>query len=75
MFLVGFETEFILLRKGEDGTVIPGNRHPWSASRATLTGSPESLVLEEVAETLKNAFIRVEMFHAEAAPGQASSIS
>jgi hypothetical protein len=69
-YLVGFEIEFILLKKTDDGSIQPVNYHPWSATRGLLDGSPETACLEAIVETLQKCDIRVEMYHAEAAPGQ-----
>ncbi|KAJ7106496.1 hypothetical protein C8R43DRAFT_1140527 [Mycena crocata] len=67
-FLVGFESEFILL-KGTD-PVEPGNIHDWSSSVGLLAGSTESIILQEIADAITAAGISLEMFHPEAAPGQ-----
>jgi glutamine synthetase len=69
-YLVGFETEFILLKKTGDKSIQAVNDHPWSATRALLSGSPEAACLEEIALVLQDCGIQVEMLHAEAAPGQ-----
>lgn len=66
-FLVGFETEFILLNKD---SYEPVNEHGWSCSPALLTGSAESTVLEEIAASLAADGIELQMYHAEGAPGQ-----
>ncbi|KAF7375186.1 1,2-dihydroxy-3-keto-5-methylthiopentene dioxygenase [Mycena sanguinolenta] len=67
-FLVGFESEFILLKSAN--SVEPVNIHDWSASVGLLAGSVEALVLQEIADSLQTAGIALEMFHPEAAPGQ-----
>ncbi|KAJ7229048.1 hypothetical protein GGX14DRAFT_616525 [Mycena pura] len=67
-FLVGFETEFILLKSTDPVTAV--NIHNWSASVGLLTGTREAIVLQEIADALKASGITVEMIHAEAAPGQ-----
>ncbi|KAF7297453.1 1,2-dihydroxy-3-keto-5-methylthiopentene dioxygenase [Mycena indigotica] len=67
-FLVGFETEFILLDKIDP--VNPVNVHDWSASVGLLAGSREALVLEEIGDAVTAAGISLQMIHAEAAPGQ-----
>lgn len=65
-FLVGFETEFVLL-----GTnYSPVNKHGWSCSTALLAGSVESAVLEEIADCLTRDGVELQMYHAEGAPGQ-----
>ncbi|KAF7335726.1 1,2-dihydroxy-3-keto-5-methylthiopentene dioxygenase [Mycena venus] len=67
-FLVGFESEFILLKSTDP--VDPVHIHDYSASAGLLAGSLEALVLQEIADGLRTAGISLEMFHAEAAPGQ-----
>ncbi len=67
-FLVGFETEFILLK-----TIIPikaVNDAPWSASSAVPSGSDAAKCLEEIADALRTGEIELLMYHSEAAPGQ-----
>ena len=65
-FLVGFETEFILLKKDSQ----PVNEHGWSCSSALSSGSVESTVLEEIAAALIQDGVELQMYHAEGAPGQ-----
>ncbi|KAI9454372.1 glutamine synthetase/guanido kinase [Russula earlei] len=67
-FLVGVETEFILLKSTE--LIVPVNDAPWSASRALLSGSLAEKCLEEIAESLRVGEIELLMYHSEAAPGQ-----
>ncbi|KJA26973.1 hypothetical protein HYPSUDRAFT_132498 [Hypholoma sublateritium FD-334 SS-4] len=67
-FLVGFETEFILLTKTLPATAA--NAHGWCTANALPTGSKEAQVLEEIVDALGQAGIEVQMYHAEAAPGQ-----
>ncbi|KAJ7116391.1 hypothetical protein C8R44DRAFT_792392 [Mycena epipterygia] len=67
-FLVGFESEFILLKSTDP--IEPVNVHDWSASAGLLAGSTESTVLQEIADALTASGIALEMFHPEAAPGQ-----
>ena len=71
-FLVGFETEFILLKSTNPIEAV--NDHPWSISAALSTGLVETTVLEEIADALKIAGIELQMYHAEAAPGQVSTL-
>ncbi|TEB34253.1 FLU1-II [Coprinellus micaceus] len=66
-FLVGFETEFILLNKSDHS---PVNNHGWSCSPALLSGSVEAAVLEEIADVLARDGIELQMYHAEGTPGQ-----
>ena len=67
-FLVGFETEFILLKN--TNPIEPVNRHGWSIAHALASGTTEAQVLEEIADALALAGIELQQYHAEAAPGQ-----
>lgn len=67
-FLIGFETEVIFLKSTEH--IVAVNDYGWSESPAILQGSPEDTVLKEVADALLVAGIELQMYHAEAAPGQ-----
>jgi glutamine synthetase len=69
-YLVGFEIEFTLLKKTDDGSIQPVNHHPWSATRGLLDGAPETACLEAIVEILLECDIQVEMYHVEGAPGQ-----
>ncbi|KAI6098631.1 hypothetical protein EV401DRAFT_995316 [Pisolithus croceorrhizus] len=67
-FLVGTETEFVLLRS----TVppVPVNSQGWCASGALMTGAVETQVMEEIAKALIDARIELQVFHSEAVNGQ-----
>ncbi|KAH0835045.1 hypothetical protein J3R83DRAFT_10782 [Lanmaoa asiatica] len=67
-FLVGFETEFVLLKS--TNPVIPVNDHQWSTTRGLTTGTVEARVLEEIADVIQQDGIELQMYHTEAAPGQ-----
>ncbi len=67
-FLVGFETEFILLKAIHP--IEPVNDATWSASCAFSSGSDATKCLEEIADALRTGEIEVLMYHSEAAPGQ-----
>ncbi|PSR77454.1 hypothetical protein PHLCEN_2v7885 [Hermanssonia centrifuga] len=69
-FLVGFESEFILL-SATSPKLVTVNNADWSVSSKLPSGSVESTVLQEIAECLEAAGIELQMYHAEAAPGQA----
>jgi glutamine synthetase len=71
-FLVGFETEFILLKSTSPIEAV--NYHGWSNSQALASGSVEAKVLHEIAEALMKSGIELQMYHAEAAPGQVRSL-
>ncbi|KAK0467062.1 uncharacterized protein EV420DRAFT_1474454 [Desarmillaria tabescens] len=67
-FLVGFETEFILLKS--TNPVEAANYHAWTASDGLPSGAVESRVMREIVESLLKSGIEVTMYHPEAAPGQ-----
>ncbi|KAJ6466605.1 hypothetical protein C8R47DRAFT_1326242 [Mycena vitilis] len=67
-FLIGFETEFILLKSTDP--IEPVHIHDWSASAGLLAGSTEATVLQEIADAIRTSGIPLEMYHPEAAPGQ-----
>ena len=70
-YLVGFESEFILL-SATSPKIVPVNTADWSVSSKLPSGSVEATVLEEIALKLAEAGIELQMYHAEAAPGQVS---
>lgn len=72
-YLVGFESEFILLSATKP-KVVPVNEADWSVSSKLPSGTVEATVLEEIAEKLEVAGIELQMYHAEAAPGQVSVV-
>ncbi|KAK0434015.1 hypothetical protein EV421DRAFT_1365739 [Armillaria borealis] len=67
-FLVGFETEFILLKSTNPVEAV--NYHHWSASGGLPSGGIETKVLREISDSLIKAGVDITMYHAEAAPGQ-----
>ncbi|KAI0341099.1 FLU1-II [Trametopsis cervina] len=68
-YLVGFESEFILLSQTTPA-IVPVNWADWSTSAKLPSGTVESKVMEEIADALEDAGIELQMYHAEAAPGQ-----
>lgn len=72
-FLVGFETEFVLLKSTDP--VQPASHHFGSGSNALRSGTVVSHVLRDIADSLEKAGISLTMYHAEGAPGQVSSPS
>lgn len=68
-FLVGFESEFLLLRETQPKPLAV-NEADWSVSRKLPSGSVEAKVMQEIAKNLATAGIELQMYHAEAAPGQ-----
>ncbi|KAF8637227.1 hypothetical protein AX17_002978 [Amanita inopinata Kibby_2008] len=67
-FLVGFETEFILLKSTDP--VEASNYHRSSAAEALKSGCPEATVMHEIAEAIQASGIELQLYHAERAPGQ-----
>jgi hypothetical protein len=61
-FLVGFETEFILL-KGTD-PIEPVSIHDWSSSAGILAGSTEAIVLQGMGDAIRASGLALEMVHA-----------
>ncbi|CAE6467931.1 unnamed protein product [Rhizoctonia solani] len=64
-FLVGFETEFILL----DHSNSPIRNGPWSASQKLQCG-PAADCVHEIAQCIIDSGIKLEMYHAESSRGQ-----
>ena len=50
------------------GEVI--STHDWSTTSSIYTGSTGAIVLEEIADALQAGGVELQMYHAEAAPGQ-----
>jgi glutamine synthetase len=71
---VGFETEFILLKSTSPIQAVDGHAHGWSLSVALPSGSVEAKVLHEIAEALESSGVELQMYHAEATPGQVCSL-
>ncbi|KAI9461333.1 hypothetical protein HD554DRAFT_2176299 [Boletus coccyginus] len=67
-FLVGIETEFILLKSADP--LVPVNGRPYSTTLALSTGTVEARVLEEIADSIQADGIELQMYHSEGAPGQ-----
>ncbi|KAE9404814.1 glutamine synthetase/guanido kinase [Gymnopus androsaceus JB14] len=67
-FLIGCESEFILLKS--TNPVQPLSVHNWSASDGLLAGSKGAEIMEEIADSLQASGIKLEVFHPESAPGQ-----
>ncbi|KAG2064132.1 glutamine synthetase/guanido kinase [Suillus decipiens] len=67
-FLVGFETEFILLKSTNPIEAV--NPHGWNSSRALPSGTKETEVIEEIARRIIDSGIELMLYHSEAAPGQ-----
>ncbi|KAF5020673.1 hypothetical protein F66182_7307 [Fusarium sp. NRRL 66182] len=69
-FMLGFEIELVLFRRGKDTKYEPldGDGHAWSVSRAMEHEAVE--VLEDAVDQLDAAGVYVEMLHPESANGQ-----
>jgi glutamine synthetase len=64
-FLVGFETEFILLK-----STNPISIHAWTSADALRSGSTPTKVVAEMVKAIELSGIEVQIYHGEAAPGQ-----
>ncbi|KAK1219579.1 hypothetical protein PQX77_017700 [Marasmius sp. AFHP31] len=73
-FLVGFETEFILLSSTRP-VPTASNIHQWSSPSGFLAGSKEATILEEIGDAMQTSGLSLEMIHPEAAPGQYEVVS
>ncbi|GLB36978.1 putative glutamine synthetase [Lyophyllum shimeji] len=67
-FLVGFESEFILLKSTKP--VQAASYHSWTATNGFPSGSVVAKTLKEIADGIQASGIELQMYHAEAAPGQ-----
>ncbi|KAG6897784.1 hypothetical protein C0992_011198 [Termitomyces sp. T32_za158] len=67
-YLVGFESEFILLKSTKP--IIAASNHSWSATNGLPSGSVVAKTLKEIADGIQSSGIELQMYHAEAAPGQ-----
>jgi glutamine synthetase len=70
-FLVGYETEFILIPKEGRNR----DQNEWCASKASLTGSTEYQILMAIEASLKKSNIELQYWHSESAPGQVKSFA
>ncbi|KAG6828009.1 hypothetical protein H0H92_009701 [Tricholoma furcatifolium] len=67
-YLVGFESEFILLKS--TNPVVAASNHSWTATDGFPSGSVVAKTLKEIADGIQSSGIELQMYHAEAAPGQ-----
>ncbi|EIW78078.1 glutamine synthetase guanido kinase [Coniophora puteana RWD-64-598 SS2] len=67
-FLVGFESEFVLLSATDPPKAI--NDDGWCIASSISAGTKGQEVLEEIADAIQQAGIELQMYHSEAAPGQ-----
>ncbi|KAF8174095.1 hypothetical protein BJ912DRAFT_1077780 [Pholiota molesta] len=67
-FLVGFESEFILL--AGESPYEPVSTHEFSSSQALRAGAVATIVMDEIARQVQASDIELQMYHGEASPGQ-----
>ena len=67
-FLVGFETEFILLKS--TNPIQPISIHTYSSAEALRSGSTSAIVVAEMVHAIELSGIEVQIYHGEGAPGQ-----
>ncbi|KAJ2901220.1 hypothetical protein MKZ38_002126 [Zalerion maritima] len=73
-FLLGFEIEFVVLRRDDENAgprfkSLPPNGHAWSLSRP-LADTTVMKLLSDIVEELERIDVFVEQLHSESAPGQ-----
>ncbi|PFH47991.1 hypothetical protein AMATHDRAFT_150829 [Amanita thiersii Skay4041] len=69
-YLVGFETEFMLLQSTEP--LVAAGHHRSSAFRALLTGTVVTTVMQKIADSLRSSGVELMSYHAKQGPGQYS---
>jgi glutamine synthetase len=67
-FLVGFETEFILLIS--TNPIEPISIHSANSADSLRSGTTHAKVVAEMVEAIELSGIEVQIYHGEAAPGQ-----
>jgi glutamine synthetase len=67
-FLVGFESEFILLKSTRPVQAV--KEHYPMDTKALIAGSVEEKLLEEISDGIQASGIELQLYHAEASPGQ-----
>jgi len=67
-FLVGFESEFTLLKSTRPVQVV--KEHYPMDTKALIAGSIEEKLLEEISDGIQASGIELQLYHAEASPGQ-----
>jgi glutamine synthetase len=72
-FLVGFESEFILL--AGESPFEPVSTHEFSSSQALRAGAVATIVMDEIARQVQASDIELQMYHGEASPGQVCFLS
>ncbi|KAH9478711.1 Protein fluG [Psilocybe cubensis] len=67
-FLVGFESEFVLLKSTDPIEAV--NIHEFSSSDSMRPGAIETTVMNEIAKSVQESGIELQLYHAEAGAGQ-----
>ncbi|KDR79931.1 hypothetical protein GALMADRAFT_242063 [Galerina marginata CBS 339.88] len=67
-FLVGFESEFVLLKSSRP--IQPIGIHAFSTSESLRSGDIATKVMNEIAKAVQLSGIELQLYHGEAAPGQ-----
>ena len=67
-FLVGFESEFILLKSTRPVQIV--KEHYPMDTKALIAGSIEEKLLEEISDGIQASGIELQLYHAEGSPGQ-----
>ena len=67
-FLVGFETEFMLLKS--INPIEPVSIHAWTTADSLRSGSIATAVLADMVHAIELSGIEVQIYHGEAGPGQ-----
>jgi glutamine synthetase len=70
-FLVGFESEFILLKSSKPVEAL--TEHRIMDTKAIPAGSLQEKVLEEICHGVQASGIELQLYHAEGAPGQVTA--
>lgn len=65
--MAAFESEFYLLRRGEDGAIAPADTTPFAA---TLAMDLQQGVIDDITEALLGQGVPVERYYPESGPGQ-----
>ena len=67
-FLVGFESEFTLLKSDEPAVAV--GTYQFSSSASLRTGAVATIVMDKIARAILLSGIELQMYHGEAGPGQ-----
>ncbi|KAF8905216.1 hypothetical protein CPB84DRAFT_1771927 [Gymnopilus junonius] len=67
-FLVGFESEFVLLKSSRPFLTV--GAHAFSTSESLRSGDIATKVMNDIAKAVQASGIELQLYHGEAAPGQ-----